>query len=199
MNEQTAPSANPSEQTLATYRQKNEKLYRSFLKFGITRVVENTFLPIVKDFDQSPNEWDYWDEKCIAGDRNNEICEREMYIMLPFCSAQSREYGAEDRVDISFAYRTNNENERGFVSVYKDENTRIRANWRDGFGEFTKLRFYGVQPLTKKEFSRIAGIDENDVRINLLPIHLRGAILRIERIDSGAYAFIRNLKIERRY
>ena len=199
MNEQTAPSANPSEQTLATYRQKNEKLYRSFLKFGITRVVENTFLPIVKDFDQSPNEWDYWDEKCVAGDRNNESCEREMYIMLPFCSAQSREYGAEDRVDISFAYRTNNENERGFVSVYKDENTRIRANWRDGFGEFTKLRFYGVQPLTKKEFSRIARIDENDVRINLLPIHLRGAILRIERIDSGAYAFIRNLKIERRY
>ena len=46
---------------------------------------------------------------------------------------------------------------------------------------------------------RIAGIDENDVRINLMPIHLRGAILRIERIDSGAYAFIRNLKIERRY
>ena len=198
MQNQTAPSVHPSGQTLAAYRQKNEKLYRDFVRFGITRVVENTFLPIVKDFNQAPNEWDYWDEKCVAGDRNNEIYDREMYIMLPFCSAQSEEYEADDRADITFVYKTNNENERGFVSVYGDERTKIQAGWKNGFRDFKEMRFYGVQPLTRKEFSRISGIEENDIRINLLPMHLRGAILRIERADSGAYAFIRNLKIERR-
>ena len=197
MQKQTAPEANPSEKTLAAYRNRNEKLYRDFVKFGITRVVENTFLPIVKDFDQSPNEWDYWDVKCVAGDRNNEIGDREMYIMLPFCSAQSAEYGANDRADISFTFKTNNENARGYVSVYGDETTAIRADWKEGFRNFKEMRFYGVKPLTKKEFSRISGIAENDIRINLLPIHLRGAILKIERIDSGAYAFIRELKITR--
>jgi hypothetical protein len=49
--------------------------------------------------------------------------------------------------------------------------------------------------LSRKSFSEVSGIDENDKRINLLPIHLKGAILKVEKMDAGAYAFVKDIKV----
>ena len=93
------------------WARKNEALYHKFIKYGITRVVENVFVPVVKNFMQSPIEWEYWDFSCVTGDRNNDAQERELYLMIPI------EAPEHTFVDVEFLYKTNNENPCGFVSV----------------------------------------------------------------------------------
>lgn len=170
------------------WREKNRKLYESFIKFGVTRIVENTFLPVLKNYDQSPALWGYWDGKSVTGDKINEATPREMYLLLPLPD------DVKESADISFLYQTNNENERGYVTIYGSEDEGINATWSE-YGDFKEMTFRGAKPLTKKEFSEISGIALDDVRINLLPIHLRGAILKVESMDASAFAFVRDLKV----
>lgn len=184
---QAAEAENNSEE-IEKWRLKNQKIYNAFVRHGITRVVENTFLPVVKNFEQSPVEWGYWDNECAAGDRNNDPVERELYMLLPINTDK-------ERVDVSFLYKTNNENARGFVSVYGGLGEKINANWRE-YKQFKKMYFSSAPVLTKKRFSELSGIAPNDKRIELLPIHLKGVILKVERMDAGAYAFVRDIQTD---
>jgi hypothetical protein len=170
------------------WAKKNETLYRKFIKYGIKRIVENVFVPVVKNFKQSPIEWEYWDFDCVTGDRNNESYERELYLLVPV-EAEEHTF-----VDIAFAYKTNNENARGYVSVYGSDSEKINATW-DEYGEYQMLQFKHAEVLSRKSFSEISGIDETDKRLNLLPIHLKGAILKVEKMDAGAYAFVKDIKV----
>ena len=170
------------------WARKNENLYNKFIKYGITRVVENVFMPVVKNFMQSPIEWEYWDFQCVTGDRNNDAQERELYLLVPV-DAQEHTF-----VDIEFLYKTNNENSRGYVSVYGSDSEKINATWEE-YGEYQLIKFHHAEVLSKKSFSIISGIDEKDKRINLLPMHLKGAILKVEKMDAGAYAFVKGIKV----
>ena len=170
------------------WAKRNEGMYRRFIKYGIQRVVENVFVPVVKNFMQSPIEWEYWDFECVMGDRNNDPTEREMYLLVPV----EAEEGAF--VDVEFLYKTNNENENGYVSVYGNDTDKFNATWEE-YGEYKKMSFKHAQVLTKKAFSELSGISEKDKRINLLPIHLKGAILKVEKMDAGAYLFVKDIKV----
>lgn len=178
--------ASPKEK--AEWARKNKELYYKFIRYGITRVVENVFVPVVKNFMQSPIEWEYWDFQCVMGDRNNDPKEREMYMLIP---VEAEEHSF---VDIQFAYKTNNENERGYISVYGNETDALNPTWEE-YGEYKTVQFKHAEVLSKKSFSQISGIDEKDKRINLLPIHLKGAILKVEKMDAGAYLFVKDIKV----
>ena len=169
------------------WAKKNANLYHKFIQYGITRVVENVFVPVVKNFKQSPIEWEYWDFECLVGDRNNDSQERELYILIP---VEAEEHSF---VDIECLYKTNNENAGGYVTVYGNDSDKFNPTWEE-YGEYQKVQFKHAEVLSKKSFSEISGIDEKDKRINLLPMHLRGAILRVEKMDAGAYVFVKGVK-----
>ena len=145
-------------------------------------------LPVVKNFKQSPIEWEYWDFECVTGDRNNDPKERELYLLVPV-EAEEHTF-----VDIAFSYKTNNENESGFISVYGSDSKKINATWGE-YGEYQTLQFKHAEVLSRKSFSAVSGIDEKDKRINLLPIHLKGVVLKVEKMDAGAYAFVKDVKV----
>ena len=184
--QESMKTASESEQE--EWARKNKELYNKFIKYGITRIVENVFVPVVKNFKQSPIEWEYWDFECVMGDRNNDPTERELYLMVPV------EADEHTFVDVQFLYKTNNENEHGFVSLYGSDSEKINAAW-DKSCEYQVLQFKHAEVLSRKSFSEVSGIDEQDKRINLLPIHLKGAILKVEKMDAGAYAFVKDIKV----
>ena len=62
-------------------------------------------------------------------------------------------------------------------------------------GEYKRLTFKHVEVLSRKSFSEVSGIDEKEKRITLLPIHLKGGILRVEKMDAGGYAFVKDIKV----
>ena len=171
----------------AEWARKNKALYNRFIQYGITRVVENVFIPVVKNFMQSPVEWEYWDFECIVGDRNNDSTERELYVMIP---VEAEEHAI---VDVECLYKTNNENARGFVTAYGNDTDSFNPDWNE-YGEYQTVQFKHAEVLSRKTFSQLSGISEKDKRINLLPIHLRGVIVRVERMDAGAYVFIKGVK-----
>ena len=179
---------NGTAEEIAVWAKKNESLYRRFIKYGITRVVENVFVPVVKNFAQSPIEWEYWDFECVQGDRNNDATEREMYLMVP---VEAEEHAL---VDVEFSYKTNNENENGYVTAYGSKTPGINATWGE-YGDYKRMRFQGAEVLSKKTFSAITGIAEKDKRIEFLPMHLRGVILKVEKMDAGAYLFVKEIKV----
>lgn len=170
------------------WAKKNEEMYNKFIRYGITRVVENVFIPVVKNFKQSPIEWSYWDFACVMGDRNNDPTERELYLLVPV-EAEEHTF-----VDVEFSYKTNNENERGYISVYGSDSKAINATWNE-YGEYKTVCFNHAEVLSRKSFAEVSGIDEKDKRICLLPMHLKGAILKVEKMDAGAYAFVKNIKV----
>ena len=177
-----------SEEEQEEWAKKNKALYHKFIQYGITRIVENVFVPVVKNFKQSPIEWEYWDFECVMGDRNNDPTERELYLMVPV-EAEEHTF-----VDVQFLYKTNNENERGFVSLYGSDSEKVNAAW-DKNCQYKMLQFKHAEVLSRKSFSEVSGIDEKDKRINLLPMHLKGAILKVEKMDAGAYAFVKDIKV----
>lgn len=179
-------TATPKEKEV--WASKNKNLYNKFVQYGITRVVENVFLPVVKNFMQAPVEWEYWDFACVMGDRNNDPTEREMYLLVPV-DAEEHTF-----VDLEFLYKTNNENERGYISVYGNDTQTLNPTWEE-YGEYQKVQFNHAEVLSRKTFSEISGISEKDKRINLLPIHLKGAILKVEKMDAGAYLFVKGIKV----
>ena len=120
------------------------------------------------------------------GDRNNDPTEREMYLLVPV-EAEEGSF-----VDVEFLYKTNNENVNGYVSAFGSDTEAINATWEE-YGEYKKMAFQHAKVLNRKTFSKLSGISENDKRINLLPIHLRGAILKVEKMDAGAYLFVKDI------
>lgn len=177
---------NGTEQQKQDYISRNEKLYNGLRKLGITRVLENAFLPVVKNFRQSIKECSYWDADCVAGDRNNENYAREIYVIIPV----KGEIG--ERTDISFTYRTNNENDNGYLGAWNGEkivDNDVNPTWCD-FKDFKGISLKGGIITNVDAFSAKTGISLNDLRLNLIPRHVKGIIMRVKSMNAGAYLFV---------
>lgn len=181
-----------TEEEKAEIVRKNREVYEEFIKLGITRVVENAFLPVVKNFEQSPVECCYWDSTCTVSDRNNENTERELYVLLPV------EGNCGEIVDVEFLYKTNNENARGYLALFGEDaklvDSKINPTWKE-YKRYTKIQLRGGMITNAYEFSKLSGIPLSDIRLNLLPIHCNGVIMRVEGMDPGAYLSLKELKV----
>lgn len=182
---------NADETTRKEWTEKNRRVYQTFVNLCMPRVVENTFLPVVKNFEQPPIEWNYWDPECSVSDRNNETYEREMYLLLP-C-----EYPCGTCVSVRFDYRTNNENERGniFSAVCVGDQNSVNAQWKE-YKRYKTVCLKNCVVTDRYTYSRQSGISETDLRLQIIPMHLRGVLLKIERMDAGAYASVRRIEFE---
>ena len=181
-----------TEKEKADYIARNEKLYNDLRKLGIVRIMENVFLPVVKNFRQPISECSYWDFKCVCGDRNNENHERELFVVIPVNKK------AGERADISFLYRTNNENPQGFIGAWNGEkivDSDINPAWAD-FKDFKRVTLKGGIISSVDEFSEKTGIPLTDIRLNLIPRHHTGVILRVKSMNAGAYLFVREPQIK---
>ena len=175
-----------SEKQKKDYVLRNEQLYNGLRKLGITRVLENAFLPVVNNFRQSIKECSYWDAKCAAGDRNNENYARELYVIIPI----EGEIG--EKADVKFLYRTNNENDNGYLGAWNGEkivDNDANPTWCD-FKDFKKISLKGGIITNVDEFSAKTGIPLSDLRLNLIPRHLKGVIMRVKSMNAGAYLFV---------
>lgn len=177
-----------SEEKKEEFVARNRKYYEDIIAAGIPRIIENTFFPVVKNFRQSPREWEYWDPQCLAGDRNNENYARETYLLLPV----GEELGTI--VDGGFLCKTNNENEEGYLSVWTENGfvtTPYNPTWEGTYENWQHVVFRGACVTNVYEFSRRSGIALNDLRINLIPRHHKGILVKVDQLDAGAYIFFR--------
>ncbi len=172
--------------------EKNRKMYDELRGLGITRVGERVFMPVVKNFAQSPVEHIYWDFQAVTGDRNNETYARELYVLIPF---NHLEVG--DKIDFECLYRTNNENDAGYLGVYANGeiiNSKQNPTWQSS-KKYEKITFSGAEITTAEEFSNKSGLPLNGLMLKFLPTHLKGVVFRVNNMDPGAYMFVRSPKI----
>ena len=178
-----------AERTFWTERHK--RLCEDLTKVGVQRIGERIFLPVIKNYAQSPQEHDYWDFECVVGDRNNEIYSREVYVMIPFDEPLGT------KIDFECFYITNNENENGYLSVANQKGfvrNDINPMWKD-FRKHKKIVLRGGEVMSKEQFVAQSGLPANGLMLKFLPIHKNGIILRIDEMDAGAYLFVKNVKI----
>lgn len=172
--------------------ERNRKMYDELRNLGITRVGERTFMPVVKNFAQSPFEHIYWDYEAVTGDRNNEKYDRELYVLIPF---NNRVVG--EKINFECLYKTNNENEEGYLGVYADGkifDTSQNPTWTTS-KQYEIISFKQAEITTAKIFSEKSGLPMDGQMLKFLPKHLKGVVLRVKRMDAGAYMFIRAPKI----
>ncbi len=170
------------------FAKKNKAMYDAFRNMGITRVVENTFMPVVKNFNQPLQEWEYWDGKCLTGDRNNEKYARELYVLIPV----EGELGST--VSGEYLCKTNNENERGYYHYWTKDSfhkSNYNPTWESTIDYDDSFCVENATITNVYEFSKATGIPLNDMRINLIPRHLKGIMVKVEEMDAGAYVFFR--------
>ncbi|MBR1866976.1 MAG: DUF4838 domain-containing protein [Clostridia bacterium] len=173
------------------YISRNKQLHDSLRGLGMTRIVENCFLPVVRNFRQPISECSYWDLKCAAGDRNNERYARELFVIVPLPGEMG------EKVDFKFSYRTNNENGGGYLGVFDGEKIvdfDLNPDW-DNYSDFRDIILRGAEITDVKGFSVKSGIPLDSVYLELIPRHLKGAVLRVRSMNAGAYLFVRDPKI----
>ncbi len=180
--------------------EKNKKLYDDLKKFSILRVVENCFLPVVKDFRQSPVEWSYWDQKCLWGDKNNENYSRNIYGML------ETDENIGETVNISFLFRTSNINSAcfgralgkdGMTYICDEEGKKLPLVW-DNFHDYKRVEIKNAVVTNLKTFAAAEGKKEDTYEYMFLPAYKKGVIFCMEGIDAGAYYMIKDLQVERK-
>ena len=170
---------------------RNRRLYEDFAKCGIQRVGERIFVPIVKNFRQSPSEYDFWDMDCVVGDRNNEIYSRELYVMIPF------DLPVGTKVDFKCSYLTNNENKNGYLSVADGSGfvkNNLNPKWHRG-RKYKKITLRGGVVTSKSRFAERSGLKPDGLMLKFLPFNKNGVILRVDEMDAGAYMYIKDVKI----
>ena len=117
--------------------ERNEQLYKSFKRFGISKLKDTCFLLTVKDFRQSPYWWDYWDPQAIAGETNQEDFDRDVFVLLQ-CN-----YPIGTKLEVSFSLMTSNTNEKMKLRVYDGESCKLYSGdslnmtW-DNYGKYKK-------------------------------------------------------------
>ena len=172
--------------------EKNRKMYNELRGLGITRIGERVFMPVVKNFAQSPFEHMYWDFQSVTGDRNNETYARELYVLVPFDDLK-----VGDKIDFECLYRTNNENDDGYLGVYADGkivDTEQNPTWQSS-KKYETVKFSGAEITTAEEFANKSGLLLKGLMLQFLPTHLKGVVFRVKSMDAGAYMFIRTPKI----
>ena len=133
-------------------------------------------------------EWEYWDAQCLGGDRNNENYARELYLLLPVQQAKGSVVSGD------YLCKTNNENECGYFSYWSGEGfaeTGKNFSWESTREEWQPVSIKGATVTDVYEFSERKGIPLDDIRIGLIPRQQKGILVKIEKMDAGAYLFIR--------
>lgn len=180
-----------TEEQKQAVEQKNKRFYDDLVHLGVPRIGERFLLPIVKNFKQSPLEWSYMNGECgWACDRNRSTYERIMYIMLV------SDLPLGTKVDVEFTLRTNNENPKGFLGAFDGNSvvfTKTNPKWSQS-GEYKKYTLKNVEISMTKQLCKAVGKDFSDEAIRILPVHLKGVILSVEQLDSGAYVFVKDVK-----
>ena len=101
-----------------------------------------------------------------------------------------------ESVDCSFLYKTNNENPNGILGVDCGGvilDSTINPTWKE-YREDVRVELRGGKVTNVEEFSLKTGIPLNDVRLNLIPRHLKGLILRIKSMNAGAYMTLKDVQ-----
>lgn len=183
-----------SEQEKFAVVERNKRLYDDLVHLGVPRVGERLFVPIVKNFKQSPLEWSYMNEECgWACDRNRGKEARRTYVMIV------SDLPVGTKVNVEFTLRTNNENPRGYLGAFNGKEV-VFSKWNPTWsqaGEYKKYSLSDTKITTTKQLMEVTGKPFSDPAIRILPLHLKGIIIAIEEMDSGAYVFIKDVKISK--
>lgn len=175
----------------------NRKLYQDLVKYGILRVGENCFLPVVKDFRQAPLHWSYWDYEQNNGDRNNANFSRDIYHII------TCDYPLGTKVNVKFKFKTNNNNCNSFGSFYGSagynyimKNGKKESLIYDNYSEFKELSVTEAIVINRKEYADFDKHKEEYSGYEFIMPHQKGVIFKMENIDAGAYFFFRDVEIK---
>ena len=165
------------------YINKYKRVYKESLKFGISRLSENIFIPVVTNFAQPIGETIFWELKGKAyQDRNNENYPRKMYILIPV----DKEIGEDAEIEIMC--KTNNENKNGFINTFYHGDfvsSGINLKW-DKNKDYKKIKLKGT--ITNAyEFSEKYNMPLNGLFLCYIPIEQKGIFVEMNEMDPGAY------------
>lgn len=184
---------------LAEIERRNKTLYDELVRFGILRVVENTFLPVVNDFRQSPSQWGYWDGNCVTGDRNNNNYRRDVYAILDSAEPLG------ERVNVTFSFMTNNVNPACFGCVFggdgyefitDDRGEKIPLVW-DEWHDYRTVTVKGARVCSLKDIAAFEGKETSFSGYCFIQPHRKGVIFIMKNTDAGAYFMIKDVRIEK--
>ena len=152
------------------------------------------FLPVVKNFAQSPEEWIFWWFKggLVTGNHNVTTTPGTNYLILD-CNLP-----VGTKVDLEFDYKTNNENDNGFIrSGIEDgkfQETGLNPHWKINF-EFERIKIENAEVTKMATFAKKNKEMANNVWFNRLPPHVNGVILRINEADTGAHMIVKDMTV----
>ncbi len=186
--EQAYKSGN--KQLVNQYVKKYKELYCNSLKYGISRIAENIFLPVVKNFKQPINETIFWELNGKAyQDRNNENYSRKLYILIPVDGQLG------EKKDLEILCKTNNENKNGFINTYLDGkfvSSGINPNWSK-FKEYQKIKLSGTITNAYK-ISEQFNVPLNSLFLKFIPIEQKGIFVEMNEMDAGAYITFKEIE-----
>ena len=190
------PNANETQR--AEFVIRNKKLYDDIKKHGILRIRERAFLPVVKDFRQSPVLWEFWDHESRCADRNNNNFDRDIYGII------ESDLPKGTKVDADFLFYTNNINTASYGSALSsdgafsffstaDEN-KIPLQW-DNFKKYCKVHLKNVVITDLQEFATAFDMPVTDNAFSFIPWYKQGIIIKINDIDAGAFYMIKEVNL----
>lgn len=171
------------------YENKYRNVYNNSKKFGISRICENIFIPVVKNFKQPIDETIFWELNGKAyQDRNNENYPRKMYILIPV----DGELG--ENKDIEILCKTNNENKNGYINTYRNGrfvSSNINPTWND-YKEYQPIKLKGtvtdVYEISQKYDMPIDGLF-----LCYIPLEQKGIFVEMNEMDPGAYIIFKEI------
>jgi hypothetical protein len=158
----------------------------------------------VKNFAQSPEEWIFWWFKndFVAGNQNVMPFAATSYLII------NCDLPVGTKVDLEFDYKTNNENDNGFISYSvaggKFQETGLNPRWKMNF-EFDRIKLENAEVTNVSTFAKanaeMASAEKKNAEskdsacFNTLPPHINGVIMRVESLDAGAHMIVKNMTI----
>ena len=189
VNQEEAYKSN-DELLIREYEKKYKNLYNNSRKYGVSRLCENIFLPVVKNFKQPITETIFWELKGRAyQDRNNENYSRKMYLIIPV----DGDMGEEKEIEI--LCRTNNENKRGYINTFENDkfvSSGINPKWNE-YKEYKKVKLKGT--ITNVyEISEMFNYPLNGLFLRYVPLEQKGIFIEMNEMDPGAYITFKEIE-----
>lgn len=189
VNQEEAYKSN-DEKMIKEYEKKYKNLYNNSRRFGISRLCENIFLPVVKNFKQPITETIFWELKGKAyQDRNNENYPRKMYLIIP----TDGNMGEEKEIEI--LCRTNNENRRGYINTFtkgKFVSSGTNPKWNE-YKDYKPIKLKGTVT-NVYEISEKFGYPLDGLFLCYVPIEQKGIFIEMNEMDPGAYITFKEIE-----
>lgn len=175
---------------ITQYIHKYKRLYRDSIRLGISRISENIFLPVVKNFKQPFSETFFWELKGKAyQDRNNENYPRKMYILIPI----DGELGETKEIEI--LCKSNNESCEGYINTFLGDrfvSSGINPRYQE-FKDYRKIQLKGT--ITNAyQISEIFNMPLNGLFLCYIPIEQKGIFVEMNQMDPGAYITFKEIE-----